>query len=58
MTPLDAAMVEGKPHCPVCHVQATGIVEYGMDGNDRFWFVVVCPKCKGRVRYTREIRSL
>lgn len=57
VTQLDAVMVDAKPHCPKCRVQAQGIVDYGIDG-DRFWFVVVCPKCRGRVRYTRDIRSL
>lgn len=55
--PLEAVMVEGRPHCPECRVEASGIVDYGLDG-DRVWFVVTCPQCKRRVRYTRDIQGL
>lgn len=57
MKQVDAVMVNGKPHCPKCRVQAQGIVDYGIERGTVFWFVVVCPKCESRVRYTRDMKS-
>lgn len=55
---LEALMVKGKPYCPACRVAAHGIVDYGPSGDGRVQFVVVCPNCQARVRYTRALRDV
>lgn len=55
---LEALMVNGKPYCPRCRVLAYGIVDYGPDGEGRVRFVVVCPDCRARVRYTRSLEAI
>ena len=55
---LDAVMVDGKPHCPECRVPAYGIVDYGPSGDGAVQFVVVCPNCQARVRYTRALMDI
>ncbi len=51
MPTVDANIVKGFPHCPVCKFkyEEGSADDYGSDGERGFWFMFICPVCSKKV---------